>query len=207
MSIRSIQALALVAGAVTAAGSASAAVIDQDHSPGSVFYNPLGPTYVPNQSTAEMAQTFTVGLQGTLSSVSVLLLTPFPVTVDLRIVPVVAGLPDTGTVLASASWSGTAGLSPISFDVSGASLAVNPGDELAFWLSASELSRWTSNSVSSYGGGSAFWRFPGATDGSPTSFADIGYDSYFQTYVEVIPTPGAAALLGLGGLAAVRRRR
>ena len=207
MSIRLSFACAMIAGTLVSAASA-APVLDQSNLPGQLFYNPLGPTYVPNQQTAEMAQTFTVGVGGTLTSVSAVLFTPYQVTINLSIVPVVAGVPDASTVLASASWSGqsnTPGF--ISFDVSAANLAVAPGDELAYWLTADQLSRFNTSSGNTYAGGSVFWRFPGATDGSPTSWSSIGLDAYFETYVEAVPGPGAAVLFGAGVLAAGRRRR
>ena len=51
--------------------------------------------------------------------------------------------------------------------------------------------------------------FPAAT-GLPGAFQpSVGYDTinFASRSVGVIPTPGAAAVLGLGGLAAMRRRR
>lgn len=58
------------------------------------------------------------------------------------------------------------------------------------------------------GGGQFFAGDAGATIGSSVLGSDIaGFDHNFRLNGEPIPAPASAALLGLGGLAAARRRR
>lgn len=201
--------VAAVAALVIAPGSVSAApILDQSHLPGTNYYNPLGPTYVVNQITAEMTQTLTIGVSGTLESVWVDLFAPYGGNATLSIVPVVGGVPDTtGTPLATASQPVFAA-SPtfIKFDVSAASLQVTAGDTLAYWLVADELSRWLNSGGNTYAGGQAFWRFPGATDGSPTDWAVLGQDAYFESYVSV-PEPTAIGAVASGSVMLLRRLR
>lgn len=207
MSIKA-SACALIAGVLSAAaGNACASVtLDQSNLPGQNFYNPLGPTFVPGQNTAEVSQVFTVGLAGVLTTVSVDLLVPGGGFFTLSVVPVVAGVPDTtGAPLASVTQGLGAGQAFYDFDVSSANLVVSPGQVLAYWLTG-DFSRWIGPAGDTYGGGAAFWRFPGAIDGSPTDWAQLPYDAYFQTFVDV-PAPASTALVGLGGLLAARRRR
>jgi MYXO-CTERM domain-containing protein len=48
----------------------------------------------------------------------------------------------------------------------------------------------------------------GATTGSPRAIVEYGYESVAGVAIQAgVPTPGAASLLGLAGLAGIRRRR
>ncbi len=117
------------------AASAHAGVLDQ-HNDGPL----LGGTSIGTIGTAvdqSAAQTITVGIGGIMDRVEMYIYadgTPgFPMV--LRIVPVTAGLPDDSTILATGTLTpAPTGLQWVSFDLSGANLAVTPGRQLALIL-------------------------------------------------------------------------
>ncbi|MEM0895686.1 MAG: PEP-CTERM sorting domain-containing protein, partial [Verrucomicrobiota bacterium] len=164
-----------------------------------------------------VAQTFTVGLGGLLSSVEVQVQQgdiPDVPTGDLvmSILPTTNGAPDFGQSLGSVSLPATT-IPPfddfasgpfVSFDVSGLNIMVSPGQVLAI-----ELSYPTGTGsyfiydaeVPIYAGGSAWISNP--FDGF---IFDSGRDAGFRTTV-LIPEPSSLVLLGVGTLALSRRRR
>jgi len=181
-------------------------VDDQIHIwPDDRLFMPLGPTYVSGQDTVEMAQSFTVGVSGILASVSVELYVISDNNYTLSIVPLVGGIPDTtGAPLATLTQYLPAGTAQYTFDLSAANLAVDVGDELAYWMTG-DFSRWVSTLASNdYAGGTSFLRFPGATDGSPTDWVALNFDAQFKTAV-LVPEPGALCLMLLGAGAFTRR--
>lgn len=159
------------------------AYLDQDNS-----LLPAG-NFTTIRAGATAAQTFVVGFPGTLSSVSVVVDprgTP-GANLDLEIQSTSGGVA-TGTVLASASLAPFGGVNPtVTFDVSGAGLAVNAGDVLAFVLRSNASlgndyllriisgNRYAPGQCTDSGGGIA----PGA-----------GWDTIFKTRVEPATLPG-----------------
>lgn len=218
-----IAVVLLSAGLMLAPHLAAAPILDQSNS-GQNFYSPLGPTFVQNEMTAEMAQTFTPGISGYLASISVDLLTLDYVSVtpiSLELVSVDSnGLPDVSSPLSTAV---TQQIPPgngfTSFDFTSQNIYLSSGQQVAYWLTADPVngfSRWIGSDNDSYSGGTAYFRFPGATDGSPLSFTDSAAnthtDAYFQTFMDPAPAPtpepASMALLGLGltAIGLLRRR-
>ena len=162
-----------------------------------------------------MGQTFTVGLTGVLSSIEVRVLKDTDIfeslTLDLRT--------PNGTLpgLAAATLA-TAVLSPgdipnavtsfVSFDLSGAGIAVTAGDFLSFVLSSPSQHRspasytiTNSGAEGGYDGGDGFLgRGPGGNTFTVTN------DLFFRTFVDV-PEPAPLAVLALGIVVLVSARR
>jgi len=211
-------ALSLLAwGMVMPNARAGVISLDQSNLPGLNGYSPLGPTFVPGESTAEMAQVFTPGVTGQITSISVDLLTfnyvPFT-PISLQLLSVTGGIPDISAPLSAVVTDYiAAGTGFSSFDLSPLNINLTAGVPVAYWLTADPangFSRWIGDFSQSYSGGQTFFRFPGATDGSPTTFSDphslIHDSAYFQTFMET-PEPSTAAIVGLGLLALGLRRR
>lgn len=193
-------------------GAASAIVVlDQDHivSGGNTFSS-------LSEAGFGRAQTFTVGVAGTLDSIDVdiLSLGGSPL---MRILGTTGGVPDGGaagsTVLASSSSFLSIG-NIHTFDFSGDNLLVDIGDIFAIEVIGSGQWRGIGGDGSSYPDGSDFF--------FNTTFASIenwtasgGFDNSFRTFVDTgavavaVPEPSTAALgiAGLGAFAWCRWRR
>jgi hypothetical protein len=108
------------------------------------------------------------------------------------------------------------GVSSITFlqDTSGSGLDYN-GDYTFVFGGAAFPTTGTAIPAGTYGSTADFTTFfAGASVGGPWTLSvvdrfsgDIGRLNSFELNFTVVPTPGAAALLGLGGLAVARRRR
>ncbi len=172
------------------------------------------------------AQTFTVGLSGTLSAIHVKVQKKTSANLDLVIDvrDTVGGSPteDDGAVLATTTI--TASSLPIDtstwieFNVASAGINVEVGDVLAIILRVPDATTnanyfWLSGFSNPYTGGQRWGR--GSTlgtswNGTYANFGDTDMD--FRTFVEsdqVIPAPGAILLgsIGVGLVGLLRRRR
>lgn len=168
----------------------------------------------------EMGQTFTVGVGGTLAQIDVLMyrqgdpLDSFGDAV-LRVYTTTPQRRPTGEALATVTLpkaqvpSGSAAW--VSFDVSGAGIAVNPGDVLAFAVAAaSGQGSYTLPIVFNatgvdYAGGAAVRRDLSVS--GPWSTIIPAADYGFQTWVDAIPEPATAMLLLAGATTACLLRR
>jgi hypothetical protein len=188
-------------------------VLDQSFDP----QNPL--FLLGTASEGNSAQTFTVGIEGILSRVDVLVEKngPFPeLRLDVR--PTMDGLPieDDNAVLASVTVPLEAIPSPrafLSFDVSSFRVLVSPGELLAIVLTGN--ARWygvapgigtpglvevlAEPADDPYPRGAAYFRRPPEAPtfdlpGGGRLVADLG----FRTYVDVIPEPPTLMLFGIG---------
>ena len=149
----------------------------------------------------DAAQTFTVGLAGTLAQVSLDLYDLYPGLhggPTLQILPTFSGVPSGNPldVLATISLPEVSSSQLLAVDVSSFNIHVNVGDVLAIAIDASF--DWIAGSDTlgpMYPGGMAYTRGLDQTVWSPIPSLDLG----FQTFVSV-PEPAAVWLLGLGML-------
>lgn len=183
--------VAVAASLFAAAGSALAFdVVDQDNSntqPGWGFANlynnnDLRQTFIPTQSNISGASIYLGSYWG-------------DDTVTLSIWssdPYYGGSPVGG---ASGSQFGT---HPGWVDVSWSPVSVTPGNTYYLLVqgTGSGVANYTYNN--DYGNGTVYYQ--------GTDYGQYSYDLAFKTWYAV-PTPGSAAVLGLGGLIASRRRR
>lgn len=186
-----------------------------------------GSVFLPMQQ----AQTFTVGITGTLSSVSVLLnRSRNSVTHDLNFIlgEASSGAPSDDprdrlaqvTLSASAVPVGTHEY--VSFDLTPFDIRVHNNQQLFFALQSDEPrldgfeSYGTVGTIGGYGGGGAFMKLssgpPFFDDDTWKKAMGIGsLDWFFQSYVipRRVPEPTTVALVGIGllGLVTTRRRR
>jgi hypothetical protein len=165
---------------------------------------------VPPQS---WAQTFTVGVEGTLARIDLQIYKHTGATEDLLFMvrSTTGGVPNPddaqslfGMVIplsAIPTFDSPFMMVPLtSLDVSAAQIAVAPGDVLAISLSRAGLggppwALWR-QTLPVYDRGDPFYRL--GTSG-PWS-RQPGYDSGFQTYVSAIPEPSSLSLCLLGGI-------
>ncbi len=206
---------------LTATSVAAAPMLDQEYDP--AFNNRLlgvGEVSGLGDPDIDLAQTFTVGIAGTLTSVETLIRREAPTTADLLFdIRTTAGgvptEPDAGVnVLAqltapAASIPTTSGF--VSFDVSAFNIAVTPGEVLAIVLQstgANPAYLWSGTSTDGYGGGATYRRFLSSDPTWATTGA--ASDLAFRTFVEptAAPEPTTVTLLGLAlGAVWTRRRR
>lgn len=195
--------------------SCDGAVLDQSQTTFSATVSGFG-------SGNERAQTFEVGLAGTLDSFRVHIHTTILGAADLSygIYPTTSGIPDevaltTGTVTGlGASYSGY-----VTVDVSGAGIEVSPGDVLAIGIGNDaavedeETWYWSlgrSDVEDYYEDGTFFARLadePGFETWTENPVSSFNYDGVFETFVS-IPEPSTGLFVGgcLGAFALRRRK-
>ncbi len=171
--------------------AASADSVDQDNSntnPGNGFANlnpnnDLRQTFIPTQSNISGASIYLGSYWG-------------DDTVSISIWnsdPYYGGSPVAG---ASGSQFGT---HPGWVDVSWSPVGITPGNTYYMLVQGTGPGVANfSNGYNSYGNGTVYFQ--------GTDYGQYGYDLAFKTWYAV-PAPGSAAVLGLGGLVASRRRR
>ncbi len=169
-----------------------------------------------NGDVSQMGQTFTVGVAGTLDRIDVLMFrldgffdpTGNPV---MRVFDTAGGLP-TETPLALLSIAennvplNVAGM--VSFDVSAFAIAVNPGDVLAFSITAASGSGpyflpTDQGQAIEYNGGAAMAKF----GNNPWQLISPNQDHGFQTFVNAVPEPSVISFAYLFGLMLTLGRR
>lgn len=190
-----------------------AVMLDQEHDVVS------GVADSTNGNVTEIGQTFTVGTTGTLVQIDVFMFRfsfSDSVTDDviLSVYATSSGLP-TGAALATVTLPkaqvplNAAAL--VSFDVSGAGIAVNAGDVLAFAVAAaSGQGSYTLPIVFNatgvdYAGGAAVRRDLSVS--GPWSTIIPAADYGFQIWVDTVPEPTTAVLLLVGATTACLLRR
>jgi PEP-CTERM motif len=198
--------------------SHAAGVLDQQLNPAS--YPPDDLVSAGFGGTQNLAQTFTVGITGTLSEVDVSVerfaFNPPTGTLYLQIRTTTGGVPaaDPSFVLQASvpesalPIAGNYGFVP--FDVSSAGLQVTPGEQLAIVLLAPNFA----NPVSWIGVQGDFYPAGGAFVEQEPDFGWIssgsGIDYGFQTFVATVPEPSTLSMAGLAclaGLACAMRKQ
>jgi hypothetical protein len=159
------------------------------------------------------AQTFTVGREGRLTRVDVLLETSKLADVRLQILDTSASVPTftvlggsrTGTAQADGWWT---------FELAAGGIPVRTGKTLGIEVVLSTLgggafATWLGQSPGGYSGGGDFYN-----NGEPSFLANPQLDNFFRTYQDIsapVPEPGTMILLGSGLsgliLSACRRRK
>lgn len=210
-------AAALLIATVTVPGSVRAApVLDQS-------FDASGGSFLSGiTSSQELAQTFTVGLTGLLTSVDVQIRNfgaSLPLLLDIRSTSGGAPVEPNAPVLASASLPpasipGTVGFVSFGFTP----FAVTAGDVLAIALRASPgqggfAYGWQGDAAGGYGPGQRYLRTPGTVTwfgGGSLSDQDFGFKTFVDTAAVAVPEPTSLALFATGLLALalmLRRRR
>lgn len=183
-----------------------------------------------SKNSIDIAQTFTVGVEGELNRVEFSIgrsaNTTAPLFVDIRVVDP-SGVPQAANapVLASATLdpsavgvvSSTLVVSPldttkfsfVGVDLASAHLLVTPGQVLSINLRSDDTVGgyyWAFTAPDPYAGGHGYFRFRNAAD---QTFQKGGADQYFKTYVATVPVPSAAwaGMALLAGLAFASRVR
>jgi PEP-CTERM motif len=195
--------------------SAGPITLDQNFSPGlTTFQNgfvPLGASESFSGGGADFAQTFTVGINGTLSSVAVLIQSDANLVLDIRLLTP-AGLPESqSSALASVTL-----LPPIvpenrfsatpffwvSADLSSFNIPVVQGEQLAIVLNSGAVNfRWGISDNPIYPLGASYYDQLGPWT---SIIPSIPIDFDFQTYIDTsgtlatTPEPSSLALLAIG---------
>jgi hypothetical protein len=139
----------------------------------------------------ELAQTFTVGVDGTLSRIELQLSRPSFTTsgaVMLNVYNTSGGQPNESLGTASLPWDAVSptGYGFQSFDVSSFEIPVQEGDVLAISIKAETLFFWRSTfNLDPYAGGESMYRVLNSPPGPWTSFSP-SHDYGFQTYVDAM---------------------
>lgn len=153
----------------------------------------------------DFAQTFIVGMPGTLSSVEVELFGNSPVTLGLRRTTS-TGYPTSSDVPSELLASVVLTPPDTRFDFVRADflpfgISVHPGDVLALALRGTGVHNWklSLDAEATYAGGEAFLRADSGWERFPDAFPSFWQaDFHFRTYV--VPEPSAGILLVIGGL-------
>ncbi len=202
-------AVALLTISVPTGAGHAALILDQVFDPGP------NPSVASGISLLQKAQTFTVGLAGTLAQVDVDILrngSPAgPLLFDVR-ATTAGGAPIESNATTLASLSIPAATVPttrgfFSIDVSGFGVAVTPGEILAIVLRGTQVDvdyTWFGGINNPYPAGDEYFRNP------PGTWTLVeGNDLGFKTFVTTTPVPSAVVLFGVGvaALAGVTWRR
>ncbi len=166
-----------------------------------------------NECCAFIGQTYTAGLTGTLAGVSVDIAERagdnFPLQVQIR--SAAGGLP-TGTILGETT---TTAFSLNDFIAFSGTIPQVAGDQYAIVVDflgapppgpSQYVGIWTGTVDSLYPGGSSVFSLNGGVTWAPNG---QGNDTFFTTYVNTVPEPPSALLLGSGVLTLgiwIRRR-
>jgi hypothetical protein len=197
----------------------AAPVLDQSFqpSPGSQLLISSG-----TSSNQAMAQTFTVGVAGTLTRFDAYIEDAgavLPVLWEIR--PTVGGVPvqsDTSSLASGTFLSSAAPQNQFSFytiNLGSSPISVLPGEVLAIVFrtpmgyNGVSIS-WQGEIPNPYAAGSAFVGIPAPGDGTAWSTSFLtGYDMGFRTYVELVPEPSSPLLLlvGVCVVLGIRRRQ
>lgn len=189
----------------------AAGTLDQDFTPGIYTLN------IPADGTSSLAarvQTFTVGIDGVLGSVDLVLRegsefqgTLFAEDVEVEIRATALGIP-TDTVLGTVSRPRSelgplTGAEPlVEFDFSPLGISVQTGDVLAIYLTNASSGMWRLGAPEfEYLGGALFIETDPGVWLDASSLGDFG----FRTSV-VVPEPSTALLMGLALAVSLRRR-
>lgn len=186
-----LRAICLVSALGLAGASADAQVLDQ--------YSPYTNTgFNMSASSLNWQQEVVVGLAGPLVRVDLYVNNPGSCKFYIT-----KGSPwQGGAANYSATFSSTV-LGWVPFDVSASGLSFNPGDHFVLGFQCTDQGLGlTGSGQTPPNGGYA----PGQLFLNQSSFVDGTYDIAFKTYVAV-PAPGAFALLGVGLLPGLTRRR
>jgi hypothetical protein len=190
----------------------AAVVLDQSHNAVSNF------NASTNGNSTEIAQTFTVGIAGTLDHIDVVMYqlgSSFPTNADPKLsvynttAGVPSGVPLTTVQFPRAQVPVIGSPNFVTFDVSAAGIPVSVGDVFAFGVST--LSNPNSyfltvdpSGVGNYSGGAAYAR---TLPAQPWQIDQPPQDLLFRTFVNTVPEPSTCVLAAIGFLICLTRRR